>query len=175
MIKVGDRVSVGGHGATVRYVGDVSGHPGHWVGVEWDDSDRGRHDGVVGGVRYFQTRAAKGGSLVKIQNVSPGVDLLTAILNRYADNVDENVLVVSSKAVELVGMQSTSVKQSNVFELQHIVLESCSVAEPPPETSTLFKSCVTLNLFNNLLYRWDDVRKILKFFPKIRELVLRYF
>lgn len=56
MIKVGDRVSVGGHGATVRYVGDVSGHPGHWVGVEWDDSDRGRHDGVVGGVRYFQTR-----------------------------------------------------------------------------------------------------------------------
>lgn len=66
------------------------------------------------GLRYdkiLSYRAAKGGSLVKIQNVSPGVDLLTAILNRYADNVDENVLVVSSKAVELVGMQSTSVKQ----------------------------------------------------------------
>ncbi|KAJ1369151.1 hypothetical protein KIN20_030553 [Parelaphostrongylus tenuis] len=117
---------------------------------------------------------ARGGSLVSIQNVHRGVDLLTAIRNRYADSsADENVFVINSKAVELFGMQSTSQKQSNVFELRHIVLESCSVAGPPPETCPLFRRCVSLNLFNNLLQRWEDVRKILVYFPRLRELVLR--
>ncbi|KAJ1354366.1 hypothetical protein KIN20_011281 [Parelaphostrongylus tenuis] len=118
--------------------------------------------------------SARGGSLVSIQNVHRGVDLLTAIRNRYADSsADENVFVINSKAVELFGMQSTSQKQSNVFELRHIVLESCSVAGPPPETCPLFRRCVSLNLFNNLLQRWEDVRKILVYFPRLRELVLR--
>ncbi|KAJ1354706.1 hypothetical protein KIN20_011707 [Parelaphostrongylus tenuis] len=117
---------------------------------------------------------ARGGSHVSIQNVHRGVDLLTAIRNRYADSsADENVFVINSKAVELFGMQSTSQKQSNVFELRHIVLESCSVAGPPPETCPLFRKCVSLNLFNNLLQRWEDVRKILVYFPRLRELVLR--
>ncbi|EYC10261.1 hypothetical protein Y032_0056g2646 [Ancylostoma ceylanicum] len=173
MAQVGDRVAVGGYGATVRYVGNVEGHAGVWVGVEWDDPRRGKHDGLVNGVRYFTTSAPKGGSLVKIQNICPGVDLLTAILKRYADDIDENVFVVSSKAVELVGMQSTSMKQSNVHRLSHIVLESCAVAKPPPETCAPFKRCVSLNLFNNLLRHWDDVHKILKYFPALRELVLR--
>ncbi|KAK6028498.1 CAP-Gly domain protein [Ostertagia ostertagi] len=173
MVKLGDRVSIGGYGAVVRYIGEVSGHPGMWVGVEWDNPDRGKHNGVVNGVRYFETSHAKGGSLVNIQNVNSGVDLLAAILNRYADAVDENDFVVSTKAVELVGMHSTSKKQSNIFELKHIVLESCLVAEPPPENCAQFRRCVSLNLFNNLLSRWDDVRKILKYFPKLQELVLR--
>ncbi|PIO70167.1 CAP-Gly domain protein [Teladorsagia circumcincta] len=173
MVKLGDRVSIGGYGAVVKYVGEVSGHPGMWVGVEWDNPDRGKHNGVVNGVRYFETSSAKGGSLVNIQNVNSGVNLLAAILNRYADAVDENDFVVSTKAVELVGMHSTSKKQSNIFELKHIVLESCSVVEPPPETCAQFRRCVSLNLFNNLLSRWEDIRKILMYFPKLQELVLR--
>ncbi|KAK6058619.1 cyclin domain protein [Cooperia oncophora] len=172
MVKLGDRVSIGGYGAIVRYIGDVTGHPGTWVGVEWDDPDRGKHNGTVNGIQYFETRFAKGGSLVNLQNVSPGVDLLSAILNRYADDVDENVYMLSTKPVELVGMQSTSKKQSNIFELKHIVLESCSVVEPPPDTCEPFRKCLSLNLFNNLLSRWEDIRKILKYFPKLRELVL---
>ena len=38
----------------VRYVGEVDGQRGQWVGVEWDDSTRGAHDGAVGGRRYFR-------------------------------------------------------------------------------------------------------------------------
>uniref|UniRef100_A0A158P7S0 Tubulin-specific chaperone E n=1 Tax=Angiostrongylus cantonensis TaxID=6313 RepID=A0A158P7S0_ANGCA len=161
MAVIGERVMVGGHSAVIRYVGDVTGYPGIWAGVEWDDPNRGKHNGFVNGVQYFRTKSARGGSLVNIQNVHRGVDLLTAILNRYADSVDENVFVIHSKAVELVGMQSTSQKQSNVFELRHIVLESCSVAAPPAAICPPFSRCVSLNLFNNLLQRWEDVQKIL--------------
>ncbi|KAJ1369113.1 hypothetical protein KIN20_030510, partial [Parelaphostrongylus tenuis] len=111
-IEVGERVMIGGHSAVVRYVGEVSGHPGVWAGVEWDDPSRGKHNGLVNGVQYFRTSSARGGSLVSIQNVHRGVDLLTAIRNRCADSsADENVFVINSKAVELFGMQSTSQKQ----------------------------------------------------------------
>lgn len=30
--------------------------PGIWVGVEWDDPTRGKHDGTKEGVRYFTCR-----------------------------------------------------------------------------------------------------------------------
>jgi dynactin complex subunit len=39
---------------TVRYVGQVSGTKAVWIGVEWDDPRRGRHDGSKDGVRYFE-------------------------------------------------------------------------------------------------------------------------
>ncbi|KAJ1354707.1 hypothetical protein KIN20_011708 [Parelaphostrongylus tenuis] len=44
--------------AIVRYVGEVSGHPGVWAGVEWDDPGRGKHNGLVNGVQYLRTRCA---------------------------------------------------------------------------------------------------------------------
>ena len=37
---------------TVRYVGEVAGTKGQWIGVEWDDEGRGRHDGTHDGKRF---------------------------------------------------------------------------------------------------------------------------
>jgi tubulin-specific chaperone E len=31
-------------------------HSGNWVGVEWDNKDRGKHDGTIDGIKYFETR-----------------------------------------------------------------------------------------------------------------------
>ncbi|CAK7270157.1 hypothetical protein SEPCBS57363_003961 [Sporothrix epigloea] len=55
---VGDRRSYDGALCTVRYVGEVAGTTagGLWLGVEWDDATRGKHDGVHKGVRYFSCR-----------------------------------------------------------------------------------------------------------------------
>ncbi|KAL1901947.1 hypothetical protein Sste5346_001653 [Sporothrix stenoceras] len=51
---VGQRRSYDGNLCTVRYVGEVAGTAGGtWLGVEWDDPTRGKHDGVHKGVRYF--------------------------------------------------------------------------------------------------------------------------
>ena len=46
------RVQVDKFKATVRYVGPVQGQQGVWVGLEWDDSGRGKHDGSSEGRRY---------------------------------------------------------------------------------------------------------------------------
>ena len=53
----GQRISFDGHLCTVRYVGPVkSTKNGDWLGVEWDDPSRGKHDGSHEGERYFQCR-----------------------------------------------------------------------------------------------------------------------
>ena len=43
-----------GNLGTVRYAGAIDGHDPAivWIGVEWDDVKRGRHDGSYNGVRY---------------------------------------------------------------------------------------------------------------------------
>ena len=51
--KVGQRLSYDGALCTVRYIGPVSGTAGDWLGVEWDDPSRGKHDGSHKDVRYF--------------------------------------------------------------------------------------------------------------------------
>ncbi|CAI5465517.1 unnamed protein product [Closterium sp. Yama58-4] len=93
--SVGQRVALkepekGHHYAprgTVRYVGPVDGHKGEWVGVEWDDPSRGKHDGVVTGKRYFQCEkvpaGTPAGSFVRPQKLTGGVTLRDALLDRY--------------------------------------------------------------------------------------------
>ncbi|KAH0553213.1 hypothetical protein GP486_006613, partial [Trichoglossum hirsutum] len=53
---VGQRVSFkdGNQSCTVRYIGTVEGTKGDWLGVEWDDASKGKHNGVHDGKRYFQ-------------------------------------------------------------------------------------------------------------------------
>lgn len=52
-IRPGDRLCYDGAICTVRYLGEVAGTSGSWIGVEWDDATRGKHDGSHKGTRYF--------------------------------------------------------------------------------------------------------------------------
>ena len=63
---LGRRLSFSGTLCTVRYVGPVEGTKGDWLGVEWDEPSRGKHDGSHEDVRYFECRYKDQGSLVSI-------------------------------------------------------------------------------------------------------------
>jgi len=54
--SAGDRISVNGAYGTVLYVGAVQGTKGTWLGVDWDEAARGKHDGSKDGINYFATR-----------------------------------------------------------------------------------------------------------------------
>lgn len=56
LMIVGERIQVNDDIATIRYIGPVEGTKGEWLGVEWDDGSRGKHDGTHQGKRYFVTR-----------------------------------------------------------------------------------------------------------------------
>ena len=53
---LGQRLSFDGALCTLRYVGPIGGTKGDWLGVEWDEPSRGKHDGSHNGVRYFECR-----------------------------------------------------------------------------------------------------------------------
>ena len=59
-----------------RYVGAVDGSSGDWIGVEWDDHNRGRHDGTKDGKRYFNVKeGTNGGSFVRAKKLDLGITL----------------------------------------------------------------------------------------------------
>lgn len=53
---VGQRISLRGSRCTVRYIGTVEGadQDKTWLGVEWDEPTRGKHNGEHLGKRYFK-------------------------------------------------------------------------------------------------------------------------
>jgi dynactin complex subunit len=53
---IGRRFNLAGYLGTVNFVGSVDNTSGIWLGVEWDDPSRGKHDGVKDGKRYFTCR-----------------------------------------------------------------------------------------------------------------------
>ena len=40
----------------MRYFGPIEATKGDWLGVEWDEPGRGKHDGSHKGVKYFECR-----------------------------------------------------------------------------------------------------------------------
>ena len=89
--EVGCRIeTTDGARAVVRYVGPVEAQDGIWIGVEWDDPTRGKHDGSHGGKRYFECTAssedgATPGSFVRPHKIRPSVTFREAIATKYLD------------------------------------------------------------------------------------------
>ena len=54
---LGQRLSFDSAICTVRYVGPVEGTTKEWIGVEWDEPSRGKHNGQHLGIRYFECEA----------------------------------------------------------------------------------------------------------------------
>merc|ERR1711990_1187774 len=57
--KVGDRVRAAGKRGVIAFLGDTEFASGHWAGIVLDDPV-GKNDGMVAGVRYFQTEDKRG-------------------------------------------------------------------------------------------------------------------
>ncbi|XWS37429.1 hypothetical protein CRYUN_Cryun19dG0042200 [Craigia yunnanensis] len=64
---------------TVKYVGNVEGYSGTWVGVDWDNEGDGKHDGSINGVKYFLSRSQKSASMMRAHNLNAGISLLQAL------------------------------------------------------------------------------------------------
>jgi len=51
---IGQRLSLKAQVCTIRYIGPVAAKLGLWLGVEWDDPFRGKHNGTHAGLSYFK-------------------------------------------------------------------------------------------------------------------------
>lgn len=154
---------------TVKYIGPVAGYHGMWVGVDWD-SGKGRHNGTVNGVHYFDTTEAQSGTFVRPYIINAGLSIVDALNLRYrassSDKDKEEMYVVSVRqrrvAVQLVGLEKIEERQKHLDALVSAMLMYTGVASvgPPGELRATAPNIRELDLTANLLPDWHEVGRL---------------
>ncbi|KAL0059989.1 hypothetical protein AAF712_013225 [Marasmius tenuissimus] len=167
LISVGDRVSYLGNSATVKFLGTVDGTDGTWLGVEWDDPSRGKHDGVKDGKRYFSCRFPNAGSFIRPSaNVKRGVSFLEGLTSKYIEafhgsTTQEKVTLGSSNGaieVEAVNLDKVRGKFSNLSRLREVSLENELIARADPP-GKIQETCPS-SVFNSIrVMKCSDLQK----------------
>ncbi|KAG5735258.1 Tubulin-specific chaperone E, partial [Termitomyces sp. T112] len=128
---ISPRINLAGYLGTVRYTGPVEGTSGTWLGIEWDDHTRGKHDGVNDGKRYFTCRVPNSGSFIRPSpNVSYGRSFLEALTSKYIETPrgsasQEKVILGSSQGsilVEAVNLDKIRGKLADLGRLREVSL-----------------------------------------------------
>ncbi|XP_054831073.1 tubulin-specific chaperone E isoform X2 [Eublepharis macularius] len=164
---VGRRILCNGEYGTVLYVGSVPPTAGIWLGIEWDNHQRGKHNGNHEGIQYFKCRHPTGGSFIRPNKANFGVDFLSAVRKRYGldddeqdnENETEASLVIGRKTVERVGFDSIKEKQKQLNKLTDISVDECAVSLAGQDEE-IRKGCPNIrriNLSTNLLSSWMEV------------------
>jgi len=192
--KLGNRIICDGFMGNIRYIGPLNklsesqGVEEIWIGIEWDDPNRGKHNGTVNGFKYFECRDGCG-SLVKPEKINTGVSFLEALKIKYLTGKDakdeEDLFVVNPhtkeiKKFEMVGMEKIAAKQSNLEYLKEISLSGCGVccidSESKEHANTklenLLKSMIDLDMSSNLLPGLRILESLAKYFPQLEILNL---
>ncbi|EJD53136.1 RNI-like protein [Auricularia subglabra TFB-10046 SS5] len=185
-LQPGDRFILNDHYGTVRWSGEVQGTKGVWLGVEWDDPQRGKHDGVKDGVRYFHCSIPNAGSFIReTAALNRGRAFLEAFYDKYLDEPllpaggIEKVTLGSSNGVievEAVNLNKIRSKLSNFARLREVSLDGQAVAKAgrPEDLRDKFPSLRGLDLTRNLLPNWDEVIAIAASLPSLLSLSLNY-
>eukprot|EP00906_Rhabdomonas_costata_P005731 RCo008523 len=173
--QIGSRVvDEEGYLGTVRYCGRIEDSPAPsalWLGVEWDDSSRGKYDGAIYGKRYFQCRSPTSGSFMKPSKVRTALSLSTAVLRRYTMDGQERPHLLRVGCAYMVHRERGN---SGAFlHLHNVDLseEGITGASEGPcgrrEIADLCPNITQLNLSGNVLRKWADVLEILDQLPQL--------
>ncbi|EPQ57914.1 hypothetical protein GLOTRDRAFT_36836 [Gloeophyllum trabeum ATCC 11539] len=145
---VGARIVLNNSLGTVRYVGPVDGTHGTWLGVEWDDPQRGKHDGCKDGKRYFRcaTDHPTAASFIRpaAKGLSYGRSFLAALTEKYIDDSpapSKEVVTLGSShgliQVEAVGLAKVRSNLADLARLVEVSLDGAHIAwaEQPPQVA----------------------------------------
>ncbi|KAL7293924.1 hypothetical protein TKK_0012654 [Trichogramma kaykai] len=171
--RVGDRIESDGYIGTVKYVGAVGVTPGEWLGIDWDDHTRGKHNGIYEGIKYFETWHRTSGSFIRPAKANCGFSCPEVIKSRYGfvddelAGIDRDTIASVQKSfnapfVEMVGFSEVNRKQSTFDQLRVVCLRDklVSSAGYPNELATLCPMIHELDLSRNLINSWKVVAEI---------------
>ncbi|XP_041341392.1 tubulin-specific chaperone E isoform X2 [Pyrgilauda ruficollis] len=166
---LGRRVACGTDYGTVRYVGSVSRTAGIWLGVEWDDPQRGKHDGSYEGTQYFKCRQLN--KLVDISvrecavsHAGQEEEISRTCANMRHINLSKN-LISSWETVVAIASQVQNLETLNVSE-NKMRFPSTSTF-----TSSAFSNLKILAL-NQTEITWTEVLLCAQGWPVLEELYL---
>ncbi|SMR45560.1 unnamed protein product [Zymoseptoria tritici ST99CH_3D1] len=180
---IGQRLSLKGQLCTIRYIGPVSDKAGEWVGVEWDDTTRGKHNGTHQGVNYFECRSSSptaGSFLRPKQQWDPSRTFLQALREKYMPEeagTGGEIVYFSGKQAEEIGFEKFSKRQAQLQGIHVLVLDHMRIRSDSSdaENGTIEEICANitdLDLGSNLFETLDEILDVAKFLPKLRNLTL---
>lgn len=167
------RICSGEDIGTIKFVGEVSPATGIWLGVEWDDPQRGRHDGSRNGIQYFKCSHPTGGSFLRPNKADFGRDIVLAFKEKYIPNdmetgdIDEKIMSLGSRTVEMVGAQKIATRQSSFDNLTEVNLRQQRVSTAG-ESSLQAPNVKGLNISKNLISSWEELSKITRQLRKLQ-------
>ncbi|KAJ3492847.1 hypothetical protein NLG97_g5110 [Lecanicillium saksenae] len=182
---IGERISYDDALCTVRYIGEVAGAAGSWLGVEWDDSTRGKHDGSHKGTRYFEclSKAPTAASFVRpTRPADAPQSFVSALKAKYveketeASGVPDSQIKFAGKVAEEVGFDKVRRQMAQLDEIKIAILDGVhmaaarrdgeqTVAEVSPRLSHID---ISRNLFGNLAPVVDICRDL----PGLKKLAI---
>ncbi|KAI8060555.1 hypothetical protein BC940DRAFT_350534 [Gongronella butleri] len=183
-LAINTRVQVGDDLATIRYIGPVEGSTGEWLGVEWDDDARGKHDGTHKGKSYFACRSSTSGSFIRDspKKVLTGRSFLEALRAKYLANdaapatlKDPLYLNGHSRVViETVGFDEIEQQQSDLRSLSVVGLVSMQIAlaDDASDLAAANLQISDLDLSKNLINDWHTLGDIVQHLRHLRTLRL---
>lgn len=184
----GRRLSYDGFLCTVRYVGPLAGTAGEWLGVEWDDATRGKHNGQHKGQQIFQclSNASTAASFVKSsRKIDAEQTVVEAIKAKYgsAGAPDLDVVIISGKVAEEVGFDKIAQEQSRLADLRIVLIDQMvvngvaarnashsKVRDAQEELRATCPNITELDLGWNTFESWTDVALICTALPKLKVL-----
>ncbi|KOS18704.1 Tubulin-specific chaperone E [Escovopsis weberi] len=174
---IGQRISYDGAVCTVRFIGPVEGTTGDWLGIEWDDASRGKHDGTHKGARYFSSHTAA--SFVRPNRPADAPQsFVSALHEKYVLDSDSSKprarIYFSTKLAEEVGFDKIWRQQSQLQDLKIVVLENSRIGsatrttseqdgERDGEEASIAATCpkiTQLDLSRNLFEGWGPVADV---------------
>ncbi|TVY93885.1 Tubulin-specific chaperone E [Lachnellula willkommii] len=185
---VGQRISFESALCTVRYIGPVEGTEKEWLGVEWDDPTRGKHDGEHKGKRYFtcSSKARTAGSFVRpTRQADPEQSFVEAVHQKYAAEITnqqapealDKQIVISGKVAEEVGFDKIRLQLSQLHELKIIIVDGLRINCAEKDGRAIREVCpkiVELDLSRNLFEIWEEVVHICRELDDLRSLRLKH-
>ena len=181
---LGKRVELNEKTATIKYAGPLrhkkdAKESEIWLGLEWDDLSRGKHNGTVEGYEYFKTtNNENSGSLIKMTKVNIGQSFKGALGykynfyeeegNDYHKDIDkalekDNFIVTDRKIIniELVGKEKAAKKFSEFAYMPCIDLSYSYINRLGNDLSNILPRLKELSLTRTLLTKWSDFLSIL--------------
>ncbi|OHE90689.1 CAP-Gly domain-containing protein [Colletotrichum orchidophilum] len=182
---IGQRLSYDHALCTVRYIGPVAGTSGTWLGVEWDDTGRGKHDGQHKDVRYFSclSKAPTAASFVRPTRRSDAAQsFVTALHGKYASEAvsrrepEIQIVFFGKKPAEEVGFDKIRRQLARVEDLTIVILDGTRIQldvvdgdKSIRDTSPLISE---LDLSRNLFEGFSQVIKICQELDSLKSLRL---
>ena len=162
---------------TIKYIGSVENTKGSWLGIDWDNPERGKHNGSHQGRNYFMTHTETSGSFVRETKISKGQTFQEAVQDRYGstpeadpDMIEEIRKDINAPFLQLVGFEKVNQAQSNFAELTTISVRDKGVygyAEPLDKFCPLVQ---VLDIAENLLTSWTTVAEMIENLTRLQNL-----